>query len=79
MSSFHIIPWYFLLLGVELPVYFSDFFFSQQLIDRGSYIINPVGNGDFSSEARCDTAKLKRDEVLMMVTIMQIMKEVSRH
>lgn len=75
MSSFHIIPWYFLL---TFQTFFSSIF-SQQLIDRGSYIINPVGNGDFSSEARCDIAKLKREEVPMMVTIMQIMKEVSRH
>lgn len=33
-------------------------------LDRqtGSYVINPVGNGGFSSKARCDIAKLKREE-----------------
>ena len=31
MSSFHIIPWYFLLLGVEMPA--EKEFTSQHLID----------------------------------------------
>lgn len=67
MSSFHIIPWYFLLLGVEMPagrsllsklLFFS--FFSALDRQTGSYIINPVGDGGFSSNGRYDRAEMRR-------------------
>lgn len=69
MSSFHIIPWYFLLLSVEKPagrsllprLYLFYFFSAQHLIDRPAATLLILWEmvGGFSIKARRGMAKLK--------------------